>query len=221
MTYDDQPVRRDWTSRSLVMKRQGWHTRSSKQDHRWLPVLLAVGTLMLWFLSVLFFTLFQTIRNIKQDRSAVGKYNTHRTVEGQCALAQAREQPTKRRQRSDWTQNVKPADTGKQTHSNILDSECTHTQKEVQGARCLRVGGGLHALGSPGRVNIHLNRQKSTRCQSYTVRRRKKNRRQNMGLWQRSFGAHQNAYWWCYHHPKGHLRFNTIQTSVQIDLKGE
>ena len=96
---------------------------------------------------MLFFTLFQTIRNIKQDRSAVGKYNTHRTVEGQCTLAQAREQPTKRRQRSDWTQNVKPADTGKQTHSNILDSECTHTQKEVQGARCLRVGGGSPCTG--------------------------------------------------------------------------
>ena len=63
--------------------------------------------------------------------SAVGKRNTHRTVEGQCTLAQAREQPTKRRQRSDWTQNVKPADTGKQTHGNMLDSECTHTQKEV------------------------------------------------------------------------------------------
>ena len=75
--------------------------------------------------------------------SAVGKRNTHRTVEGQCTLAQAREQPTKRRQRSDWTQNMKPSDTGKQTHGNILDSECTHTQKEVQGGRCLRmrVGG--------------------------------------------------------------------------------
>ena len=81
------------------------------------------------------FYAFQTIRNIKQDRSAVGKYDTHRTVEGQCTLVQGREQPTKRRQRSDWTQNVKPADTGKQTHGNILDSdsECTHTLKEVQG----------------------------------------------------------------------------------------
>ena len=101
--------------------------------------------LVLWcfdFCLCYFFTLFQTIRNIKQDRSAVGKYNTHRTVDGQCTLTQAREQPTKRRQRSDWTQNVKPSDTGKQTHGNILDSECTHTQKEVQGARCLRVRGG-------------------------------------------------------------------------------
>ena len=63
--------------------------------------------------------------------SAVGKRNTHRTVEGQCTLARAREQPTKRRQRSDWTQNVKPADTGKQTHGNILDSECTNTERGV------------------------------------------------------------------------------------------
>ena len=98
---------------------------------------------VLWcFLSVLFFTLFQTIWNSKQDYSAVGKRNTHRTVEGQCTLAQAREQPTKRRQHSDWTQNVKPADTGKQTHGNMLDSECTHTERGVQGARCLRMGGG-------------------------------------------------------------------------------
>ena len=66
------------------------------------------------------------------DTSAVGKRNTHRPVEGQCTLAQAREQTTKRRQRSDWTQNVKPSDTGKQTHGNILDSECTqlHTHRK-------------------------------------------------------------------------------------------
>ena len=119
--------------------------------------------------------------------SAVGKRNTHRTVEGQCTLARAREQPTKRRQRSDWTQNVKPADTGKQTHGNILDSECvqctqTHTERGARGS-LFENGeggwGGLHVLGSPGRVNIHLNRQKWTRGQRHS---KKTYKRQNMGL---------------------------------------
>ena len=175
---------------------------------------------VLWcFLSALFFTLFQTIWNSKQDYSAVGKRNTHRTVEGQCTLAQAREQPTKRRQHSDWTQNVKPADTGKQTHGNMLDSECTHTQKEVcKGLVVWEWGGGLHVLGSPGRVNIHLNRQKWTHGQRHTVRRRTKDR-----TWDCDSGPFVHT--WMHtddvpHRPKGHTRFIAIQNSVQIDVKG-
>ena len=133
---------------------------------------------------MLFFSLFQTIRNSKQDRSAVGKRNTHRTVEGQCTLAQAREQPTKRRQHSDWTQNVKPADTGKQTHGNMLDSECTHNRKRcARGSLFENRGDGVGWSPCTGLTRKSEYSSQQTKVDTWPETHSKKTyKRQNMGL---------------------------------------